>query len=384
KTEKGHELTVDGVPFFVKGAVGWQRLDLLKEFGANALRCSPSMLDECAKNGLMALVGLPLGNPRHGFDYSDAGRVEKQRKLALDTVRQYKDHPALLVWNIGNEPEIHTTAEQRLPVWRYVESLAQEIKAIDPNHPVICVVGGEYREMLHEIPEQCPSLDAVGLNSYADMLTLPEDVRKQGYSGAYLVTEFGPRGHWQVEKTPWGMPIEDTSTEKSAFYRRSYEAAVANQPNCLGSFTFLWAQKQEKTHTWYGMMLPDGSPIETVGAMREVWGVERGDWPSVGPLGIHRPDGERLRWAEGSARSTVEFEIDAVGGDADWDLRKDVADNPNVGGDREPDTPVLATYRGRRVEVRLPADPGSYRLFAYVRNGQGRVATANLPIRVQP
>lgn len=381
------ELRVDGQPFFVKGAVGWQNLEMLKASGGNAVRTwGPDALDECQKHGLMAQVGLPLGVTRHGFDYGDKERIEKQRQQTLETVRKYKDHPALLLWAIGNEPEIDTTTEQRLPVWRYVESMAKEIKAIDPNHPVIAVIGGQYRDMLHEIPEKCPSLDAMGLNSYADMLSLPEDVRKQGFTKPYLVTEFGPRGHWQVERTPWGLPIEDTSTEKAAFYQKSYHAAIDGQPNCLGSMVFLWAQKQEKTHTWYGMFLPDGSPIETVGAMMELWGTDPGAWPHIGPSRVRPVESAPVRYAEFPSGATVGFEVDAVGGKAEWDLRKDVSDHPGVGGDHEPDTaPIegaVVSTSENRVEVKLPATPGNYRLFVVVRNPEGRVATANLPLRV--
>lgn len=95
------------------------------------------MLDEAQRRGFSALVGLPLGNPRQGFDYADTNRVERQFLRAQEIVRTDRDHPALLMWNLGNEPEIHIIPEQREPVWREANRLAGMVKREDPNHPVI-------------------------------------------------------------------------------------------------------------------------------------------------------------------------------------------------------------------------------------------------------
>lgn len=109
------------------------------------------------------------------------------------------------------------------------------------------------------------------------------------------MTEFGPRGHWQVPKTAWKVPVEDDAAAKADFYRRAYEHSVAGQPACLGSYVFYWAHKQEKTHTWYGMFLPDGSRTPAVDMMTFLWS---GRWPTnrcpaLGPekLRVTRADG---------------------------------------------------------------------------------------------
>ena len=39
---------------------------------------------------------------------------------------------------------------------------------------------------------------------------------------------------------------------------------------------FLWGQKQERTPTWYGLFLEDGSSTEAVDAMYFLW---NGKWP---------------------------------------------------------------------------------------------------------
>jgi hypothetical protein len=400
-------LSHNGRPFFVKGAVGWSRFDELAAAGANTVRtgANEKRLNEAQRAGLSVLAGLPLGIPRHGFDYLDTAKVTAQRDRIREIVLRLRKHPAILMWAIGNEPTIFTPKEQRVLLWQEVNRLAEMIKSLDPNRPVITVVGGEqWRNNMDELDEFCPALDAVGLNAYADMLQLPEDLQRQGWKRPYLITEFGPRGHWQVGRTPWGARIEDSSTEKAGFYRRAYEHAVKDRPQCLGAFAFLWGWKMEKTHTWYGMFLEDGSRTAAVDVMRFLW---TGQWPAnrcpfIGPAKIQLaieeqgstpaatlPDPAPAIFTPGSKLRCSLNASDPEGDPLmiEWDLRRDVSEDPRVGGDSEPLEPaikgaVLQVQNGAAL-IQLPAEPGKYRIFAYARDGHGGVATVNRPILIQ-
>jgi hypothetical protein len=392
----GYALLRNGQPYFVKGAVGKVHLEELAAAGGNSIRAGVTALDAAQSLGLSVLTDLPFGKQRRGFDYADAAAVNRQREQLRAMVEQYKGHPAVLAWALGNELEIGTSAAQRAMLWREVETVARMIHGIDPHHPVITVVGGQYKEMLHELNQYCPSLDAVGLNSYADMLTLPEDIRRQGWTRPYLVTEFGPRGHWQAPRTAWNLPIEDSSTEKAEFYRKAYEHAVQGRPQCLGSYVFHWAQHHEKTHTWYGMFLADGSRTEAVDVMTYLWS---GHWPAhrsprLGPAPIHitSEDGTAQTPAILPPGAVLNCHLDASDPEGDalrysWDLRLDVSGDPHVGGDPEESTPpiegLVLAATGNRATFRLPEREGDYRLFAYVRDGHGNAAAANLPLRVE-
>jgi hypothetical protein len=69
----------------------------------------------------------------------------------------------------------------------------------------------------------------------------------------------------------------------------------------------------------------------------------------------------------------------------EWDLRRDVSDDPRVGGDFEPLEPAIegAVLRsqGHSALIKIPDQPGKYRIFVYIRDGQGGAATANVPIQ---
>ncbi len=395
QTSEGWRLLRHGEPFFIKGAVGNRFLDRLVSAGGNSIRAGVRDLDTAHALGLTVLVNLPFGKPRWGFDYTDRTAVARQLDELREMVQAVKDHPALLMWAIGNELEIWTTPEQREPLWRAVNETAQMIHEVDGNHPVLTPVGCDYRHLLWEIDEQCPALDAIGINAYQDMLTLPEDLRQLRWTRPYVVTEFGPRGHWQVIKTPWGMPIEDSSTHKAEFYRRAYEHAVQNRPQCLGAYVFHWSFHHEKTHTWYGMFLEDGSPTEPVELMQFLWtGRYPGNrCPRIEDMWLQQENSTVHRvYAVLPAGERVEAHVKASDPDGDalsvrWELRPDVADNPNVGGDREePVQPIAGAVLEsveNRAMVQMPSQPGKYRLFVYVCDPQRNAATANMPLLIR-
>jgi hypothetical protein len=391
----------DGRPFFIKGAVlggdPWGPESLARA-GGNAVRAGTRSLGEAQQRGLAVLVNLPLGLPRRGFDYADPAAVARQLDATRQRVRATKGHPAVLMWALGNELEIQTNRAQREPVWKAINALARMIHQEDGRHPVITVIGGQYREVLHEAQGLCPDLDAVGLNAYADMLTLPEDVTREGWDRPYVVTEFGPRGHWQAPRTPWRVPVEQTSTEKADYYRKAYEHAVAGRATCLGSFVFYWSRKHEKTPTWYGLFLADGRRTGAVDVMQELWTgrppanrcpaitggrdairLEAADRPSRDPSDVVAP-GTLLRCSV----TASDPEGDAVR--VTWELHPDRSNDPRVGGDYEPPTQPIAgavvESKGTRAVVRVPDEVDRYRLYLVVDDGHGGVATANRPVNV--
>ena len=113
---------------------------------------------------------------------------------------------------------------------------------------------------------------------YGDIVNLPRYLAEANLRKPYMVTEWGATGHWEVGKTTWGAPIEHTSSEKAASYRKAFETVIASgDPRLIGDYVFLWGQKQERTPTWYGMFLADGSATEAVDFMQYAW---TGAWPA--------------------------------------------------------------------------------------------------------
>ena len=388
------EMTRNGEPYFIKGAGGSKYMDKLFEAGGNSIRTwssSRETLDRAHEKGLTVCMGLRMRKPRRGADYRDTKMLKEQRDHIRQEVMELKDHPAILMWGIGNEVEHHASPEAAILVWKEIEIIAKMIKEIDKNHPVITVIAGAGKK-LEDIQQLCPTLDAIGINSYGKLGRVPSVVQRYGWEKPYLITEFGPRGWWEVEKTAWGLPIEDTSTEKSQFYFKVYKAGIDKKPNCLGSYVFLWGNKQEKTHTWFNLFLEDGSPTEIVDTMTVLW---TGNWPenrapTIGNKQIYVEDSDKLHIYNASSKAI--FNVQASDPDGDeltvkWDIRKDESDNPSTGGDWEerisPIEDAIVSSESDSAVINMPAESGNYRIFAYVYDPSGKVATANLPIQIK-
>jgi hypothetical protein len=200
------------------------------------------LLDRAHELGLTVTVGMWLQHERHGFDYDAPGNKEAQLAKVERIVRAYKDHPAVLMWGVGNEVEIGGDLDIAL---RTIEDAAAVIKSIDRDHPTMAVIAEIGSDKLIRVQNECPSIDVIGINAYGGLASIPERMTAQGYSGPYVITEFGPSGHWESPTTEWGAPIEPTSTEKARAYDRKYASGIEADLNhrCVGSYVFLWGRE---------------------------------------------------------------------------------------------------------------------------------------------
>jgi hypothetical protein len=391
RTAHGYQLLRDGNPYFIRGAGGDGSLAMLAKAGGNSLRTwgadnIEAKLDEAHRLGLTVAVGIWLGHERHGFDYNNADQVAAQFEATRRIVERYKNHPAVLLWGLGNEMEGYERGDNAA-VWSAVNSVAGLAKQLDSNHPtmtVIAEVGGDRVKNVHRL---CPNVDIVGINSYGGVASIPKRYAEVGGTKPYIVTEFGPPGVWELPKNSWGVSLEPTSTEKAAIYRTAYQQAIASQTGkCLGSYAFTWGHKQEATATWFGMLLPDGSKLAAVDVMTELWSGKppANRCPAIEKLTLEGP-------AEVEPGATVRAELHASDADGDkikvrWVLSRET-EALGSGGDAEaaPETfpDAVTTADDRQALVKMPAEPGGYRLFAYVYDGQGGAAVGNLPLLVK-
>ena len=391
ETDEGWLLLRGGQPFLIRGAGGDGSLEELAAAGANSIRTwgadgAGEILDKAHALGMTVTVGIWLGHERHGFDYRDEAQVEKQMQHARDAVLAYRDHPALLLWGIGNEMEGFESGDDPV-IWAAVNDVAALVKKLDPNHPTMAVtaeVGGGRIASLHT---HSPAIDIHGINSYGGALSVAERLRESGGTKPYVITEFGPVGSWEMPATDWGAPYEQTSTQKADFYRQSYTKAILDAPGqALGSYAFLWGHKMEGTSTWFGMMLGDGAKLGAVDTMTELWSGEapKDLSPTIEPLAV-----DPATVVEPGTKvnvSTVAADPEGAEVTLRWVLRPESGEYLTGGDFRQalPDIEgaVIDAAQGKAV-VRMPDEPGPYRLFAYAYDPAGNAATANIPILVK-
>ncbi|MGE4071347.1 MAG: hypothetical protein AB7E72_09255 [Lysobacterales bacterium] len=394
KIDAGYQLLVDGQAFRVKGAgLESGNLEALAASGATSFRTWRSdggrrLLDRAREHGLMVAMGIEIARERHGFDYDDAAAVARQFARVRREVSELQDHPALLMWVVGNELNL----DGRNPkVWDAVNQIAEWIHQEDPNHPVMTTLAGFNPELAEQLRTRAPALDLIGIQLYGDIVQLPAMLRDSAWDGPYIVTEWGPSGHWEVPLTAWGAPIEDDSTRKAELLLDRYQRYIASDhQQCLGSYVFLWGQKQERTPTWYGMFLKTGEATAAVDAMHYLW---TGAWPgnrspSIWPLQIDaRQAADSVVLAPGQSYRAAVSASDTDGDTLqfDWRLLRE-SEARSVGGDAE-EVPRAVPVRMRAdgagmLQFTSPRRSGNYRLFVTVRDGRGHAAHANMPFRV--
>ncbi len=393
------KLLKDGKPFVIRGAGGTVQLDLLKAHGGNALRTwgiedwekvvdGKRVIDRCAELGIGLVAGIHIAHERHGFDYRDPAQTAKQREMVRGIIRKYKDHPAILLWGLGNEMEGPETDGNVPHVWKEMNILAGIVKEEDPHHPVMSVIAGTSPVRVRSVIQHYPNLDILGVNAYAEAAGAATAVRNAGWRKPFVLGEFGPPGYWQVQKTPWGAAVEPSSREKAASYYAMQKLVEEECGEfCLGSFCFYWGQKQETTSTWFGMFLKTGEKLPPVDAMCRAW---TDMWPSnrCPRIGKVRTD---LREAvvEPGRLSVARVDVSDPEGDAlniEWVVHEESRDI-RVGGDRELEPPSIPESivhsEGTQAVIRAPAKSGPYRLFVIVRDGNGAACVENVCFRVE-
>jgi hypothetical protein len=385
KTDNGWQLLRGGKPWFIKGVGGDASRQLLVQYGGNTFRTwgaehLTTELDEAQKLGLTVIAGMWLGHKPQGFDYHNADQVKRQLDKCREVVRRYRNSPALLIWAIGNEMEDDETPGDPA-VWQAIEDIAAMIKKEDPNHPTMTVIAEMVDGKTPLFNQYCPDVDIIGVNAYASAPTVGERYRKAGGTKPFVITEFGPPGQWETKKMPWGAVPELTSTEKTAWYRKSYVQGVLGEKNlCLGSCAFLWGFKSEASPTWYGMYLSDSTKVAAVDTMSELWTGKPvpNPCPTIGSLRLANGDG-RVR-----PGAVVHALLDAGSANGDpikvtWELQRDVHHGAEEGAANVSAFPeAIANATDKGAEVRMPVDAGGYRLYAYVRTAHSGSAVANL------
>ncbi|MFT7197184.1 MAG: hypothetical protein ACI83W_001552 [Marinoscillum sp.] len=394
KGDVGFSLFRGGKPYVIKGAgLEFGSMDTLVSHGGNSIRNwrtenASEKLDEAQSLGITISLCLELGSERHGFDYNDKQAVQDQFEKLREEVIKFKDHPALLSWIIGNELNLDFSNSK---VYEAVNDISRMIHELDPNHPTTTTVAGLNKELVEIINSLAPDLDYLGVQLYGEIQLLPKLIKDTGWVKPFMVTEWGATGYWEVPLTKWGAPIEENSTVKGKnFYERYQQGIAPLKGQCLGSYVFLWGQKQERTPTWFGMFLSTGEVTACVDAMYTLWNDESPKIASPILQAIYLDaksalDNIRLK-------SGMEYNALAEVSVRDreilkyfWEVKEETTDIKS-GGDREEVPPtievMIADINNHSIKLRAPKTPGAYRLFFYAYDQRGHAAHANIPFYV--
>lgn len=148
-------------------------IPLMKELNLNTVRVygdfgdNPAVykeiLDEFYRNGIMVIMTVVAS--KNDID------TRRYRKV----IKWCKDHPAILMWSLGNEWNLDYNR-----YWGYktvrdaakaTQRVAQDVKKMDPFHPVSSCLGDRFTDeessnTVEWIVNNCPDVEVWGLNIY--------------------------------------------------------------------------------------------------------------------------------------------------------------------------------------------------------------------------
>ena len=273
------QLLVDNKPFPIKGITFGPKpeaetigsyLSDLKYLGVNTIRtwgCGDEtqlLLDSADAYGIKVMVGVWLRHGRSGMEGDDnfnyvADKEGKEAMFndALNNIKRFKDHPALLLWGLGNEVVLNmATDREKKKYAQFLETLCQAVKEEDPNHPIASV--SAWNLAWYWWKEYVPTLDIYAINAYGPgVASIPRMLKEHGVDKPYIITEFGATGEWDVQPDENGLKIEPTDEAKYEIISKGYKEWIAPEPTCLGVYVFHYGKAYTHGSVWLSTFLGD-------------------------------------------------------------------------------------------------------------------------------
>ena len=397
-------VAIKGEPFYIKGVCKSDGMEDIHQAGANTFRTYSAMisggaaqaaLDKAEKLGMKVVLGLDMPKETERFTYDENyddfinGALINLKKQ----IDQFKDHPALLMWAVGNEVDVINCSSA---VYTAINKVAGYIKAVDPYHPITTVHAGAAASKIIAVKQYAPCIDVVSTNIYSGIENAYKNIISDAaWQGPYMITEYSINQPSEELKLKKGINwifddtvIEKTDTEKGQeYYDRYMKYIYANKSRCLGSFAFAACDTYRGTHTWYNIFLEeDLKKTPVYDALYYAWnGKKRTNTaPTVQAILIDYKKGTQSIMLEKGKSAVVDIGVFDENNDAltyKFEVRRDSINmftEPISGVAFEADS-----EKSSRINVsNLPNDDGVYRLFVYVYDGNGNIGYGNVPFMI--
>ncbi|MBV5316068.1 MAG: hypothetical protein JZU47_22405 [Prolixibacteraceae bacterium] len=400
KIDNGFQLIRNGNPFYIQGASGNSHFKELSLIGGNTIRLYDTInlanfLNEAESCGLAVIVDIPIpkyNKKNNWYLVENNNHILKQKVKVL--VKRYKSHPALLMWNLGNELFYPFVFKKNSFINTFNE-LIDIIHYEDPNHPVSTALAGVSRQAIPSIYIHSPKLDLLSFNMFGNIKGINYNLAQiSSLFGVtpYFVSEMGSDGEWESQLTSWMAPIEQTSTKKAEQIKKRYKIIADNKDGgCLGSLVFFWGKKHELTYTWFSLFMDDFKS-EIIKELENLWKKSNTNSTLIG-LDYMLLDGKgaadniifapnELKTAEIKFNTFKNYNIRI-----EWEIYPDVwcqawyentynrPVNPQRMGS-------FIYFEKNKVTFYTPKEEGPYRIFAYIYDKNGYFATTNTPFYV--
>ncbi len=283
----GRQIMVDNSPYLIKGICYHpvpkgsdkrdfgnltQDLALMTEAGINTIRVyepidDKAVLDEIHKAGIKIIIG---------FGYDQDGNFDILSGSFIDYINKYKNHEAVLMWELGNEYNYHPEwFDGELKNWyAALDKAAQIIHKNDPSHPVTTAHG--------ELPDtlalsSCPNIDVWGMNVYR--WDKPGEIYSQWKAVSekpMYLSEAGGDSYMTITKQGFEQGVNEKA--QAAANSKILESVFNNTAVCSGvtlfSFTDGWWKAGNNDSQDVGGWAPNSTGVPYDGTPNEeFWGI---------------------------------------------------------------------------------------------------------------
>ena len=283
----GRQIVVNGTPYIIKGVCyhpvpkgsdlrGFgnltQDLALMNEAGINTIRVyepidDKVVLDEIYNAGIKVIMG---------FGYNQEGQYDILSGTFIDYINIYKSHPAILLWELGNEYNYHPEwFEGDIKNWyNAMNNAAQLIHDNDPSHPVTTAHG--------ELPDALTlslskNIDVWGMNVYRwdDPSTIFSQWGKVSSKPMYL-SEAGGDSYMTISRDEYeeGYNEKAQADANKNILNSIFNASEICSGVAIFSFTDGWWKAGNNETQDPGGWAPNSSGVPYDGSPNEeYWGI---------------------------------------------------------------------------------------------------------------
>lgn len=278
---RGTQVILNGRPVYFKGfckhedsaahgrgldeALNVKDINLLHWFGANCVRTSHYPYAEefyalCDREGILVMDETPAVGINAGGDlnpYKEYPLAGHHREVLRDMIARDKNHPCVVLWSLGNEPDLEHFPQDAYSYWHTLYELAH---ALDPqNRPVtlVCCQNDYTKDLTTR------TMDIVCINRYYGWYNLSGDL-DAACGGLAQELDFWAEQHKPVMMSEYGADTvaglhtagaEMFSEEFQAEFYRRLDAEFDKRPWFVGEWVWNFADYD----TVQGPMRVDGN-----------------------------------------------------------------------------------------------------------------------------
>lgn len=395
KIDNRFQLYRNGDPFYIKGASGTGYLKEMSEAGGNTLRVYDTLnlkviLDEAEKYDIAVIVDIPIPSSLYNDTfYSSEDNILTMENNIKNLIKRYKNHPSILIWNLGNELNFPLSRKKNSFV-RVFNDLVDLIHEEDPSHLVSTTISGTSRSQILGIHLSAPKLDIIGFNVFSIISNVEPVMEQIGLIVKplpYYISEWGNTGPWEVPVNLWKAILEPNSTLKSDIYKLNYISGIKKDLNCLGSLAFYWGYKHEGTPTWFNIFDEEGRKSEAYYQLKSLWQekpIQKAKKPKVKDLFLNNSKSNNQIFM---GNQTVDVELQMlkpINGSYNWKIYEETWGHHHFIWNSLIDSLQFSTSSSSssKIKFKVPKKEGPYRVFVSVHDSHGNFATANMPFYV--